>query len=126
MWSWIKLPNWLDNIIVMIFTSVVAYGAFYMGHQSGLRACVETNKATMAEIIPMIEKAIAKETTAINNDIKLNFDKIKNSEGMIIQVDQKPTSTQNVVNQEIKTDSTKVKLGFFKKVGRFFGSKKNK
>ena len=98
--------NWVDtaqNLIIVIVS--VSIGAAV-----GYKASTWANEATLAQVIPTIEKAIDKET--IKNEIKneIDIDKIKNSDSLNIVFspdnNQKPTNV-------IKTDTDCIKLSDF-------------
>ena len=79
-----------------------------------------TNKIVIEQLIPTIEKAIDKETikNEIKNEIDLHIDKIKKSDSLNININQKPINNQKPTNVIIeKSDSASPK----KKRKKFLG-----
>lgn len=107
-----NFKNLAENLIIVIVATIV-------GGVVGYNASILSNKQTITLLIPTIEQAIDKETikNEILHKVDVKIDKIKKSDSINININQKPTTTQNPVNS-IDKDATKIKKkrGFFKRV----------
>ena len=111
--------NWKNTAENLAITIVILCAGAFIGYT----ASIKSNKMTIKLLIPTIEKAIDKETIENNilNKIDLKIDKIKKSDSLNININQKPINNQKPTNVIVKTkDSIPEKKGFFK---RLFGKK---
>lgn len=113
-----NFKNVAENLVIVligiVFGSVLT---FYMITQS--------NKALGKQLTPIIQQAIAKETTAITNEFITEIKKLKSKNGGNVELIITP-DIDNKAQTNITKDSLpeKEKTGFFK---RLFGKKdKNK
>ena len=97
-------------LIGVLFGSVLTYFTI-----------TQANKALTAQLRPVIEQAIAKETTAITNEFKTEIKKLKAKGASTIELTVEP-EIENKAQTNIEKDSAKNDdRGFF---GRLFGKKK--
>ncbi|TLP81360.1 hypothetical protein [Maribacter sp. ACAM166] len=83
----------------------------------------QSNKALSKQLTPIIEQAIAKETTAITNEFITEIKKLKSRGGSTVELNITP-DIKNKAQTITTKDSLPEKKGFFK---RLFGKKdKNK
>lgn len=105
----------------------IGFGAF-LGSFITYKVQSSTMDNIIEQMTPAIEKAIDKEsiTNTIHNAIDLKIDKIKKSDSINININQKPINNQKPKNVIIKkTDSIKEeKRSWFGNT--FFPNKKNK
>lgn len=81
----------------------------------------QSSKMLVSQLRPVIEQAIAKETTAITNEFKTEIKKLKSRNGGTVELNISPDIDNKA--QTISTkDSVPEKEGFFK---RIFGKKDN-
>jgi len=108
--------NWKNTAENLAITIII----FLVGSFVGYKASTYTNKIVIEQLIPTIEKAIDKETikNEIKNEIDLHIDKIKKSDSLNININQKPINNQKPTNVIIeKSDSASPK----KKRKKFLG-----
>ena len=79
----------------------------------------QTNKNMVAQLRPVIEQAIAKETTSIKNEFATEIKKLKAKKGSTVELQIDPT-LDNKAQTNIKKDSMPEKTNFLK---RWFGKK---
>ena len=120
----INWKNTAENLLLVLI-GVVA------GVAIGYYVSVKTAEKMLENQKEIIVEAIRKETTAINNTVKTEINKVKNRKGEPININITPNTDQELNQQNnddhnISQDSTskpEKKRGFFR---RLFGGKKNK
>lgn len=80
----------------------------------------ESNKALTAQLRPVIEQAIAKETTSIKNEFKTEIKKLKAKDGATVDLQVDPKVDNKAQTNIVKDSITPKKKGF---LGRLFGKK---
>lgn len=83
----------------------------------------QSNKALSKQLTPIIEQAIAKETTAITNEFITEIKKLKSKDGGTVELNITPDIENDAQTIIEKNDTLPSKPGFFK---RLFGSKQKK
>ena len=85
--------NLAENLIITI---VVALLGGYIGYTASLKS----NKQSIELLTPTLLEAIKKETikNEITHDIDLKIDKVKKSDSINININQKPTTEQKPIN----------------------------
>jgi len=87
-----KIGNLAENLIIVIVVGLLCGG---LGGGTGYFAAVNSHKLTVAQLKPVIEKAIDKESikNEISNEIRIG--KIKKSDSLMINL--VPANTQKAV-----------------------------
>ncbi len=114
----INFKNTTENLIIVIIVMVISgFTGGYIGYQSASKSTLKTLSAQQ----PLIEMAIQKNTSEIQNVFQNEFKKIKNKKGEPINIVIDP-STKSIItsdtNQVVKVEEKK---GFFK---QFFHKKR--
>ncbi len=120
----INWKNTAENLI-LVLVSVIA------GVAIGYYVSVETAETMLENQKEIIVEAIRKETTAINNTVKTEINKVKNRKGEPININITPNTDQELSQQNNKdqiilqdtTSKPEKRRGFFR---RLLGGKKNK
>lgn len=109
--------NWKDAAQNLL----IAIACFITGGYVGYKASRVTSIGVINQLTPVIKEAIQKETTAIKNEILLKDFKIKKSDSLNININQKPQSKiEQIKVNEVDTIKTK-KVSWWK---RNFGKKR--
>lgn len=84
-----NFKNLSENLIIVI---VVGLLSSFITYKATIKSALETNQQSITGLRPALIEAIKKETTAIRNDIELKIDKVKKSDSLNININQRPDS----------------------------------
>lgn len=110
-----NFKNTAENLLIVIICTslggVIGYNASHIG-----------NRQTIELLRPIIEQAIAKETSAITNEFKTEIAKLKSKKGSEATLVVTPQIDSELTSEITKNDTIeKEKRGIFKKI---FGKRK--
>ena len=106
--------NWKNTAENLGITIVI----FLVGSFVGFKASTSATDNAIAQLKPTIEKAIDKETikNEIKNEIDLNIDKVKKSDSIQININQKPDNKQKPINILSSKEDCKIDVKTYNKL----------